>query len=254
MSAAKAYIDNHPDDDDHDDDDDEEADFVPGVDDEEEEEDDFAGHVLDGKLTYKNGQLLYRGEGFHLASTSTVDKNVLEPIKDLSLTIEMTGSCEIQPSSGLKPAPRTISVSWNLGEPPSSAPKDDDEKAPSVYYQVYGRQEGTEGDLIEFRGGYYPEKNSQEVSLVCQARTIAPVAAAAAAKPAAAAAAPNSEDEADEEEDADDDLDYDELIALRQDADLSVDELRKRYNTNGDHDEPATKREKIVEEEDDYGF
>ena len=142
-------------------------------------------------------------------------------------------------------------------ESPSIQGGDDDgkhdSKAGGVYYKVFGSQiESNGGDLMEFLGGYYPSSTKdKKVGLLCQARMIPAssvsakpaaamggasaaaaspaVAAAAAAAPSSAAARIDDEDDDDEYEEADEDVDYNELIALHQDAGMSVDEIKKRY-------------------------
>jgi hypothetical protein len=136
---------------------------------------------------------------------------------------------------------------------------------PSLFYNVYGRQIDAR-ETLEFRGGYSPS-NGKEATLICQVRTAPTVpnlpAVAAAAKPAATAAA-RVDNEDDDEEDADDAVDYDELIALHEDAGLSVDDLQKRYRGKDDNTsaspskkgKPAPKDydEDDDDDDDDYGF
>ena len=131
-----------------------------------------------------------------------------------------------------RPAQRTFS---NHNE------DDDDGKQPSFHYQVYGRQVDAEdsnnngGEILEFKGCYHPG-DGKSVALLCQARmiTVSKPATAVAAATAAAAGHKDEGEDDDDEDDADENVDYDELIALHEDAGLSVDALRKRYRDNGD--------------------
>jgi hypothetical protein len=163
---------------------------------------------------------------------------------------------------------------------------DDDDKGqklPPIYYTVYGHQiitldsagNGSAGEIMEFQGGYYPG-NGKRLPLVCRVRMVASkpasasASAAAASKPAAAAAAHrvDDDDEDDEDEDyddADDEVDYEELIALHEDAGLPVDALRKRYHSGAavqEQEDNGKKKAKPTpkstgdddDDDDDYGF
>jgi hypothetical protein len=196
-------------------------------------------------------------------------------------TIQMEGPCDIETGSG-NPTHRKMEVTWSFKDPkqhsgrngdlpiPAGAKKGDDdtdnddeeENGPSLYYKVYGRQIGTtKGEIIEFQGGYAPNSSSSEVSLVCQVRVVAsqPAAAAAALEKPPAAAAARVDDTDDDDEEADEQVDYDELIALHEDASLSVDALRKRYRGEpGPEASAQKKRGKQMpnddDEDEDYGF
>jgi hypothetical protein len=143
-----------------------------------------------------------------------------------------------------------------------SEDQDEGQKLPPFYYTVYGHQtqtlalesvsSGGAAEIMEFQGGYYPG-NGKRLPLVCRVRMVASkpasasASAGAASKPAAAAAAhrvdDDDEDEDEDYDDADDEVDYEELIALHEDAGLPVDTLRKRY-----HSGAAT-----IEEQEDNG-
>lgn len=131
-----------------------------------------------------------------------------------------------------------------------------DSKAPSLYYRVCGRQVDSHGgDLMEFMGGFHPPSNNDDegrVGLVCQVRMIVsdptkiehkpPPAAAAAAVAAAAAARVDQEDEDEisgDEGDADEDVSYNELIALHEDAGMSVADLKRRFQKEDETDNNA---------------
>lgn len=296
-----------------DDDDDDEQDFMPGMDEDDGDDDDDVA-VLDGILSMgESNKLHYKGNGFHLISTKSVQVNgdnwnpldatttegkqrdndsklssVTNSHNDNVITMMMEGECES--------AHRKFEVQWTKSSSMSfssnhdddddgdnrntrirrrmkttrdaSDDGDDDEKAPSLYCNVFGREQvddsKTSSSIIEFRGGYFPPSSSsskkngekKEVHLACQIRQImanktnssvacSPAAASAKPAPAAAAVARRGENDDDEEfDDADEELDYDELIALHQDAGLSVDALRKRYQDNGGetNDEQASKK------------
>ena len=127
-----------------------------------------------------------------------------------------------------------------------------DSKTSGIYYRVFGTQvESNGGDLMEFLGGYYPPSTPEEkVGLVCQVRMIpaattpgngttsSPQAAAPQVPMAVAAAAARIDDEDDDEyEEADENVDYNEIIALHEDAGMSVDDLKKRYREETEEDD-----------------
>jgi hypothetical protein len=169
---------------------------------------------------------------------------------------------------------------------------DEGQKLPPFYYTVYGHQtqtlalddsvsSGGAGEIMEFQGGYHPG-NGKRLSLVCRVRMVASkpasamaaagAAAGAASKPAAAAAASaaahrvDDDDEDEDYDDADDEVDYEELIALHEDAGLPVDTLRKRYHSGAatveDQEDNGKKKAKPTpksgydddDDDSDYGF
>jgi hypothetical protein len=167
---------------------------------------------------------------------------------------------------------------------------DEGQKLPPFYYTVYGHQtqtlalddsasSGGAGEIMEFQGGYYPG-NGKRLPLVCRVRMVASkpasamasagAAAGAASKPAAAAAAAHRVDDDDDDEDedyddADDEVDYEELIALHEDAGLPVDALRKRYHSGAatvEEEDNGKKKAKPTpksgddddDDDSDYGF
>jgi len=181
-----------------------------------------------------------------------------------SFDLVMSGPCDFE-TAGAKATPRTIKVTFAVspegppstpfGKPPrrgrakggdeddeddiqnSKAAAANDSKAPGVYYSVFGSQMDEHGsgiDMLQFQGGFYPPTTETEkVALTCQARIVAshpPATPAGAAAPVAAAAARVQDDDDDDEadDDADEDVDYNELIALHEDAGMSVADLRKR--------------------------
>lgn len=275
-------------DDGDDDDDDDEVDFEPDDDADDEEHEAVAAstaaetHFLDGTLRLDcECKLHYKGKGFHLQSVKKIDWNMLDrivkPKATDDLSLEMVGHFDIPDDaekSDRKPTPRKLKVAWTVTEPSvdgktailkNGRGEDGDGKMPSWFYQVYGcEMSDTRGTArLEFKGGYHPT-DGNEVSLLCEFRMIKePVADSAAMPPTAMAAAAaagaaggDSEDEDDYSDDAEDEVDYDELIALHEDAGLSVEALRKRYqeDVNGETQashEIAKKKRKPTEEEDD---
>lgn len=219
-----------------------------------------------------------------------------------STSIILHGTCDLpvdsKTAAAKKPTFRKIQVTWTQQKPTGNGDKqlplktaalkstgeddEDDGKKPSstnnssVYYQVYGRQEDDPNhhpsELLEFRGEYHPQGGSNGVNLVCQARyvpssttTTATTSAMAKSAPMAVAAARSSngsDDDDDDYDDPDEGVEMDELIALHEDAGLSVDAImRKRYNENENDAsaKPAAKKGKTSADEDDddddeYGF
>lgn len=244
-----------------DDDDDDEGDFVPGAEEEVDDEEDEVVPILDGQLSLDTERRLhYQGDGFHLTSSSAVTENLVSSsTTSMPVTIEMVGPCDIAVDDHRKPTPRRMQVTWSQSSPASKS--DDDSKIPAVYYQVHGRQVPDEsaGEELEFRGGYEPVAKGSSVNLVCQARimpaTAKPAAVAVAAVAAAAGGGDDDDDDEDEDyDDADDAVDVEELIALQQDAGMSVDDLRKRYHAgNGQNgeSESSSKKPKAATGDDD---
>jgi hypothetical protein len=235
------------------DDDDEEADFVPG--DEEEEEEEEEENSLYGLLRLEGGstgKIVYQGDGFNLTATSDITWNLLDrqvKPKEESYSVEMYGTCDVTPVLHGKPSPRKLQVTFSVVDAPPTK-SNDDSKLPPIYYRVSGHEiDSSGGETLEFQGGYHAGDGKQ-VSLVCQTRLRSnePSAAAAAAPPAAAAAASRGDD--DDDDDFDDDVNYNELIALHEDAGLSVDALRKRMQEGGSDSKPA-KRGKSTQDDDD---
>jgi hypothetical protein len=142
----------------------------------------------------------------------------------------------------------------------SSKPSSRDEKLPATQngvnasdgavYSVFGKGTDASG-AFEFFGNLNPsDAHHHSIPLLCQKRQVLKKSPAAAA----AVAASNQDDD---DDDADEEVDYDELIALHQDAGLSVADLRKRYHGGTpDEDQGGTKKPKIQEDEsdDEYGF
>jgi hypothetical protein len=252
-----------------DEDDDDEIDFVPGAEEDDDDDEDEALLLLDGELSLDSNQKLrYRGEGFRLESSLPIPWNVLDiraaqsfkgsATQNRTLEFVMMGPCDLHPSQG-KPTPRTMQVTLTLQDANSSVSilngkgeivgtqKGNEEegltpesKAPSVSYNIYGiQQDANGGDLLEFQGAFAPVSidsnvdNGTSIALVCRVRLLppAPAAVTTAATSPAAAVGSTAKDSSDEDfDDADDEVDYDELIALHEDAGLSVDDLRKRYH------------------------
>ena len=161
---------------------------------------------------------------------------------------------------------------------------DDDQKKPSssssnshsskhsnkteIYYSVYGTQiDSHGGDLMEFMGGFFPPTTETEkVGLVCQVRMMAPRPSSSTQKasPVAAAAAARVQDDDDDDEEEDAQVDYDELIALHEDAGMSVADLKKRFGSKASASSSPDKKRKFdpkppppeddEDDDDDYGF
>lgn len=259
---------NDDDDEDEDEDEDDEDEFIPGMDDddEEEEEDGAIVPLFDGVLSIDQEKFLhYRGEGFHLASTKSVDYNLLDsatkPASQL-YTVIMEGPCDIE-SVGGNPTNRTMEMTWSVQDArqallsssqSKTAEKEEEEeegkKAPALYYAVHGKQiDCVKGESLELQGGYSPSVQGTQASLVCQVRIIPThlqVASSAAAAPVAAARVDNEDEDEDE---ADDGVDYEELIALHEDAGLTVEDLQKKYRSSRSTSESSpSKRQKTLEE------
>ena len=122
----------------------------------------------------------------------------------------------------------------------------DTKQGPPLYYHVHG-SEITEKNRLRhtFVGIYNPRPYDQpdkinptgigmhtRVRLTMETATAAPTAAASPAAAAARMGGNRDDDEDDDETEGA--VDYDELIALHEDAGLSVDTLRKRYRDSGD--------------------
>lgn len=265
-------------DDEDDGDSDGEDEFVPGADEDEaafvegdeDDEEDTIVPLFDGILSMdKDQKLHFQGDEFHLTSLEPLSSwNPLDPAcKPLEspFTIDMDGTCDIETGSG-KPTHRVMEVTWSIGVNGSGAinrgklkaEDDDDEEDgkkcaanPSVVYAVYGRQKDSKSDVLEFRGEHAP--SSKEVNLVCQVRMVlAEPTVTAKAPPSAAAAARIAADDDDVDDEADEKVDYDELIALHQEANLSVADIQKRYREGTDDDvKPSSKKGKQADDDDD---
>jgi hypothetical protein len=200
------------------------------------------------------------------------------------------------------PSPSAVPVTAGLkgedngngNEKQNGSNHDDDndqgQKLPPIYYTVYGQQtldnsagngignehghSGAVGEIMEFQGGYHPG-NGKRLPFLCRVRMVAskPAAAsgsaAAASKPAAASAhrVDDDDDEDEDYDDADDEVDYEELIALHEDAGLPVDALRKRYHSGAggvvqEQEDSGKKKAKPTpkstddddDDDDEYGF
>jgi hypothetical protein len=255
--------------DEYDDDEDEEDDFRPGVDDGDEDDDeeyddeeenelddDRDVSFLDGVLLYDEGQKIhYKGNGFHLESVEPISCNILDRNSKSTpgnmITIEMVGPCDVSngESSGRKPTPRKIQLTFAVADPNHELVKknlkgdanhddddDDGEKKPSIYFQVYGSEIGNPDHGIEFKGGFVPLPGGKEINLLCQVRTSNSAKTIATPNTTAAAAAVEKRrnDNDDNIDDVDEDgIDYNELIALREEALLPFEALKKRYRDCG---------------------
>lgn len=106
-------------------------------------------------------------------------------------------------------------------------------------YRVFGRGTNDFGSF-ELEGTW--EHNVSGDLLVCKKRYVQSGGAAAAASAASS------------DDDADDGVDMNELIALHQDAGLSVEELRKRYRGDGGASQNDSGKRQCVEESDEEEF
>jgi hypothetical protein len=255
----------------------EEDEFLPDYDEEEEEADDEGEEEQwEGTLSVTDEKKLHwKGSGFDLTSAEPVEVNLLvagssEDKKDMIWTGPVEDDGEHDDSSNLKkppPSMKTFSVTvLSTQEFETVLIGDDDDRdekksASSQLYKVYGTEQakGTDGTKIEFVGSF-STTGSESVPLTCLVRRVPVAASPPKASPSAAAAAaaasrPNNDDEELEEEDV---VDANELIALREEAGLSVEEIRKRYSEQTSAG-PDTKRGKYEEEGDeddeaDIGF
>eukprot|EP00543_Licmophora_paradoxa_P015314 CAMPEP_0202462292 /NCGR_PEP_ID=MMETSP1360-20130828/53387_1 /ASSEMBLY_ACC=CAM_ASM_000848 /TAXON_ID=515479 /ORGANISM="Licmophora paradoxa, Strain CCMP2313" /LENGTH=207 /DNA_ID=CAMNT_0049084705 /DNA_START=26 /DNA_END=649 /DNA_ORIENTATION=+ len=140
-------------------------------------------------------------------------------------------------------------------------------KTPYCCYGIMGSGSG-----FQFYGEYQPKGHNGHADhahtepLDCKFQfvpsdpTPTTKATAAAAAATAAAAASSYDDDDDVEQDVDEDVDFNEVIALHEDAGMSVEQLKKRYrsgeSTTGTLKEaPATKKPREEEsDDDDIGF
>ena len=255
-------------DDDDDDDDDDEAEFQPGMDEEEEEdEDDYPQEdeeedaiVWKGKLSFVDGKLHYAGktsEGdyFDLSSpqplywnwkcptaTKERDEHRMRSLvfEGAPSNVDMTLTANKPQAAGSATGEEDGKMSAKM--PPDDGKKKASSKAAAKVYTVYGQGSGFElyGEL--------PPGDDDGVQLECRYQKVSAAPAAAAS---ASAAAVSDDDDID---DVDEGVDYNELIALHEDAGMPVGELRKRVRRGADTDEASTKKPKCTppdEEEDD---
>jgi hypothetical protein len=276
------------DDDDDEDDEDDEDDFHPGDDEEEEEEHVEPSTFLEGILSIDPEQKLhFKGDRFHLQSTAAVPWNLLDQSikpKENSIVFDMTGPCDVallnqneangdaDAESSKKPTPRNLKVTVTVADSSDqtngtskrlkSSGDDDDEKRPaSILYHLHAIEVIGEGTpSLEFQCSFHPLQTT-ELSVQWQVRIAQPTSAAAAAvaAPVAAAAARSTlagygYDDDDEDVEEDEAIDHNELIALHEDAGLSVDALRKRYRGEPDNAGDLKKAKGDDEDDDDIEF
>lgn len=271
-----------------DDDDDDEAEFDPNGDEEDDEEEDGQDEVIimQGKLTVVDKHLVYKGKTsqdeefainsqplhFNLSTPTEISCNAIDdPPKmrsvmmegllegktcKIDLTITKTSKSMVGPNGTSKPIGKCTGE--DDGKKAAAKLADDDDngkmappvKASSIVYGVLGS-----GDGFEFYGEYTP-KGGDFDELECKYKMIKASMPAVAGAAAAAASASGGYDDDDIEEDADEGVDFDELIALHEDAGMSVDQLKKRYRP-GDNRKtaPAPKKAKTDDsDDDDIGF
>jgi hypothetical protein len=276
-------------DEEEDEEEDDEDDFHPGDDDEEEEENVEPSTFLEGILSIDPEQKLhFKGDRFHLQSTVAVPWNLLDQsIKPLekSIALDMTGPCDValfnqdeangdtDAESSKKPTPRHLKVTVTVADSSDhtngtskrlKSSDDDDEKRPaSVLYHLHAIEVSGEGTpSLEFQCSFHPLQKTTELSVQWQVRIAPPTSAtvAAVAAPVAAAAARSAvagygdDDDDDEDVEEDEAIDHNELIALHEDAGLSVDALRKRYRGEPDTSGGLKKAKGDDEDDDDIEF
>ena len=277
---------------DEDEDEDDEAEFEPGDDEEDDnldegfaEDDDVDEDVviLKGSLQNVDGRLLYKGrssEGdtfevksqplhFSLdAPTATKPEEDTDPpgMRTIAFEGQFMFATKAKIDITLtrpKRKPTGKSLGDNDRKPPppvngemdGKSPAKMDSKSPvkksapqTEVYGVFGKGPG-----FEFYGEANPHTMHESSGLECQYRRTnrkAPPAAAAAAVSAAAVPADD-----DVENDVDEGVDYDELIALHQDAGMPVADLKKRYAAGAATKPPPAKRGKSADDSDEeYGF
>jgi hypothetical protein len=272
-----------------DDDDEEEAEFEPGNDDDSDADDDDAFQaeddddeedyiMLKGSFARHDGCLLYKGrvlsETFELKSIEPkVYWEVRQPTKTSAdeSTPPRTRRIEMEGSMGKDTVKveliLTVQENGNSHVAVGKSSGEDDEEEDSKMaakpsaaksanvYTVYGKGTAS-AENFEFLGQLDPSTaKHNSIPLECRKRMVS-------AAPAGAAAVATAVVDEDDEDDADEELDYDELIALHEDAGMSVEALRKRYaggGAAGDNDDdakPEAKKQKTQEEseDDEYGF
>lgn len=272
-----------------------EAEFAPGDDDDSDDDDeapfdadndDEDYTTLQGTISRHDGRLIYKGhiltETFELKSKEpSVYWAVHHPTKTSAdeanpsrmRTIEMEGimgkdnvTVDLTLTSQRNETGKSEAVGKKGhdeeedGKKPAASPS---KQASNSLYSVFGKGRDSSG-AFEFYGQLDPSTAEHHtMKLECQKKSVSAAPAAAAA----AAAPPPADD--DDEDDADEGMGYDELIALHEDAGMSVEDLRKRYQSGGaadsnddedaDDAKPAAKRPRPQEESDDgddeeYGF
>lgn len=270
-----------------DDDDDDEAEFDPNGDEDEDDDEDGQDEVItmQGKLTVVDKHLVYKGKTsqdeefainsqplhFNLSTPTEISANakddppkmrsiMMEGLLEgktckVDLTITKTSKSTVGSNGTNKPIGKCTGEGADGKKAAAKMADDDDEgkmappmKTSSAVYGFFGS-----GDGFEFYGEYTP-KGGDSDDLECKYKVIK--ASMPAITGAAAAAASGGYDDDDVEEDADEGVDFNELIALHEDAGMSVDQLKKRYRS-GDNRKaaPAPKKVKTDDsDDDDIGF
>ena len=165
----------------------------------------------------------------------------------------------------------------NDSKKPAAKPSGDDEHNTALcHYQLFGREllqddnttsttNAVPTELLELKGRFSVSQrfhaDKEPLTLVCDARWVV-AKPLATLKPLAAAAAHKSDshdndndDDDDLDADVDDELYHDELIALHEEACMSVDQLRKRLQQQQDDDAKKRTKPNAADEEDDFdGF
>ena len=238
-----------------DDDDEDEEEFQPGEDDDEDdEEEDFEDEdeeevtLWSGKLApTEKKQLSYKGktsEGdvFDYSTSEAVELDLSNPSNPKMQSFVLKG----QHSDYGKELHLNLTKrnSTAIGKKSHDEEVKDDNHV--ITYMVHGRGDGFE---------LYGQVDSSDSQLECQYRPEATNAVTAAV--AVAAKVPDDDEDVDVDENG---VEYEELIALHQDAGLDVAELRKRYRSSAENDHGKDKKrvksapETSDDEDDDIGF
>ena len=182
------------------------------------------------------------------------------------------------PSYSAKQPPTTELKSLKKQPPSSSGHDDGGTSYLDILCSVAGRERDNGivkgDDLVEFRGVFRAPANptANKLCLICSVKVVPktsiakavagsskpPPAAAAASSAAPAVARKRSRDTsaANDDDDVDDNaeegVEFNELIGLHEDANLTPEQLRAKYYGGGDHGKPNSyKRQKSMEEDDD---
>ena len=169
-----------------------------------------------------------------------------------------SGSLKAPPPYSLKDPP-TSSDTKKASPEVKNSPADDSNGSDCLYSLTL-QQTGTSGPVLTCEGVFEPQvASANKICLICTTKM--GTASPSKSPPAAAAAAPAKRSRAnddDEASDNDEGVEYNELIALHDDARLSTEELRLKYYGGGVGKPPPMKRGKsggLSDEDDsDVGF
>jgi hypothetical protein len=275
--SSDGHDDSDEEDDYNDDESEDEDDFVP--DDDDEDEDDEESMLLSGAFTIDiQDRLVFQGDGFLLTSVKAIETNVLLLSSELSsqLQLKLQGPFQYEGSSAHRVVDITIMqvAADEYNEYNSSSVHGvsntyngeikKQSSTNSKSYRFYGRQVSDAMPKLEFQGTFSPTETGElVVCYSCQVRRLVDQddTTTDAAKPAAAAAAvARLKKDADDDDDDDDNdaVDFDELLALRQEASVPVNQLKRRYaeGSSNNGDSLTSKKGKRAQDEsdDEIGF